>query len=102
MWEFISSSTLIQFHRHKYVQELNDLLVEIGTVPRSQDAILLWPLLLDGGKLLEDARDATFLFDHSKLRVAHHYFSFRPHAFRRIVLSQVVVPVIHAVGCCQY
>lgn len=81
-----------------YAQQLNDLLVQIGTMPGSEDAILLGPLLLDGGEFLENVRDAPVLFLHPELWISDVWnFSLGfGEVLRGIVIAQTVVAVVGA------
>jgi len=77
-------------------EQLNDLLVQIGTMPGSEDAILLGSLLLDGGEFLENVRDAPVLFFYPELWISDVWnFSLGfGEVLRGIVLAQTVVAVV--------
>jgi hypothetical protein len=90
-------------HTTRHVQELNDLLVQVRAVPCSQNAVLLWTLLLDGSKLLEDVGDTLFLLRYPKLRVSDQDFTFGSNPFGGIVLAEAFVAVLDClIGRSQY
>src|SRR3569623_937052 len=76
--------------RALFLQELNNLLMEIATVTCAEDTILSRPLLLDRCEFLEDRGNAHVLLLHFDLRISN-VDGFYANLLRWVVSSDTLV-----------